>query len=146
MSARTSIVNELVEKLKEINGPSGIYNTDLCNNVVPKLVFWDEIQDFPYVSVTAGSEQREYLPSSFKWGFLDVTLRVYVQDEEPEVELEKLLEDIEVVIDANQELYYDPEDPTKYTQDVRIASITTDEGLLAPHGVGEVILNIQYAL
>jgi len=57
--ARSAIVNALITKLKDIDG-SGSFNIDLANNVTNKLIFWDEVNDFPYVSVVAGNEVREY--------------------------------------------------------------------------------------
>ena len=90
MSYRSKIVNELVVKLKEING-TGIYTSNLFGNVFNKLKFYNEIDDFPAVYLTAGPEARKYLPGNFKWGFLSVTVRIYVNDEEPEAELEKMI-------------------------------------------------------
>ena len=138
--ARGAIVDALVDKLKGINGASP-YNIDLNNNVTNKLEFWDEVFDFPSVSVVAGNEFREYLPGEFKWGHLGVTIRGYVQQEDPIQELEKLLVDIERVVDDNNELTYDI---GKVTQEIRITSISTDEGLLAPYGVGEITLEVLY--
>jgi len=138
--ARGAIVDALVDKLKGING-SAPYNIDVNNNVSNKLEFWDEVLDFPSVSVVAGNEFREYLPGEFKWGHLGVTIRCYVQQEEPIEELEKLLVDIERVIDDNNELTYDI---GKVTQEIRINAISTDEGLLAPYGVGEITVEVLY--
>ncbi len=143
MSARTSIIKALSEKFKLINGESP-YKTNINNNSYPKLKFWDEIFDYPAIYMSAGSETREYLPSAFKWGFLTVSLRLYVKGEDPSQELEDLIEDVEKVIDANRVLVYDTETPGAQTIEILINSITTDEGLLEPHGVGEVNLIIQY--
>lgn len=139
--ARGAIVDALVTKLKGIDG-TGSFNIDLNNNVTNKLIFWDEVNDFPYISVTAGNEIREYLPGdSFKWGFLGVTIRAYVHDEDPVNELEKVFVDVETIIDDNNQLTYDT---SKTTQEVRIQSITSDEGLLSPYGVGEITLEVRY--
>jgi len=43
--ARSAIVNELITKIKEIDG-SGTFSIDLANNVTNKLIFWDEVNDF----------------------------------------------------------------------------------------------------
>lgn len=142
MSRRKSIANALAEALKDINGTDP-YKTDLFNNVIPKLKFWDEVQDFPHVSVVAGQEQREYLPAQFKWGWLSVSLKVYVKGEEPQDILEQVLEDIERCIDANNNIPYG-EGSADRAVEIHITSITTDEGLLAPYGVGEINLQVQY--
>jgi hypothetical protein len=140
--ARSAIVNELITELKKIDG-SGSFNIDLADNVTNKLVFWDEVNDFPYVSVVAGSEVREYLPGGFKWGLLGITIRMYVYGEEPLDELEKVLYDIETQLDANNVLTYDT---GKSTEQITILSISTDEGLLAPYGVGEITAEVRYQL
>ena len=72
-----------------------------------------------------------------------VTIRIYVQDEEPEARLEEIFEDIETIVDGNGNLEYDT---NKTIEDMKILSITTDEGLLSPIGVGEIALQIMYDL
>lgn len=145
MSKRASIVRALATAFKSIDG-TGPYKTNLYNNSYAKLKFWDEIQDFPSVYMTPGSEAREYLPSDFKWAYLAVSVKAYVKDEEnaPEL-LEQLLEDLETCIDSNRELVYDV-DNNLSTTEILIQQITTDEGLLAPYGVGEINLQVRYAL
>jgi translation elongation factor EF-1beta len=142
MLARTGIVDELVRLFKQIDGVSP-YNIKMAK-VQKNLKFWDEVDDFPYTCVVAGSEQREYLPSNFTWGFLLVNIKVYVKGEDPEKLLAEALEDIEKVIDDNNELAYDSDDPTKKTEDIRILSIETDEGLLVPFGVGDITAQIRF--
>ena len=68
-------------------------------------------------------------------------IRLYVYDEEPNEMLEKALVDIETQLDANNILTYDT---GKSTEQISILSITTDEGLLAPYGVGEIALEVRY--
>lgn len=142
MSARSKIANKLVEKLKEIDG-TGDWQSDLFNNVENKLKFWDEVNDHPSVFINTGGETREYLPGGFKWAYLSITVRIYVQDEEPELELEKIFEDIETIVDNNGRLEYET---GEFTEDIKILSINTDEGLLTPNGVGEIVLHVMYAL
>ncbi len=143
MSVRTSIANALVEKLKLIDG-TGTFKTNIYGNAYPKLKFWDEVNDFPSIYMSTGSETREYLPSAFKWGFLNISLKLYVKNEDPAQELENLLEDVEKVIDSNRILVYDSITPGAQTTEILINSIVTDEGLLAPYGVGEINITVQY--
>ena len=143
MSKRSSIVAALVEKLKEIDGTNG-YHRNLFENVHAKLKFWDEVADFPSIYMSVGTETRDYLPSGFKWGFLTVSLKVYVKSEDPSSELELLLADIEKVIDNNRTLTYTSSTPNAQTTEILINSIVTDEGLLEPYGVGEVNITVQY--
>ena len=144
MSRRTSIVKALTEKLKLIDGSTG-YKSNLFGNSFPYLKFWDETSDFPSVYVVAGSEAREYLPSDFTWAYLGITLKVYCKGEDSQQLLEDLLEDVEKVIHDNRVLVYDAEHGYETTE-ILINSIVTDEGLLAPYAIGEVNLQVRYAL
>jgi len=145
MTRRTSIVTALAEKLKVIDG-NAPYNSDLFGNSYPKLKFWDEVQDFPSVYLVAGTETRQYHPTDFTWAFLNISLKVYVKDESyPQEELEDVINDLETVINDNHVLVYDVTNNLSTTE-ILIQSITTDEGLLAPYGVGELNLQVRYAL
>lgn len=143
MSRRTSIVKALAEKFKEIDG-TGSYHTNLFSNSFSKLKFWDEVNDFPAVYTVAGSESREYLPGTFAWGFLNVSLKVYCKGEDSQVELEELLEDIELLLDNTLGIVVYDTDNNYETSEISITSITTDEGLLTPYAVGEMNLLIRY--
>lgn len=144
MSSRTQIVKALATKFKEIDG-TGSYKSNLYNFAEPKLKFWDEINDFPAVFVTPGKEDREYHPAGFKWGFLNVSIRAYVKDEDdPQSLLENLLQDIEYCIDSSiGQIVYNTETGASTTE-ISIVSIATDEGLLHPYGVGEVHILVRY--
>ena len=143
MSRRQSIAKAIAEALKVIDSTS--YNTDLNSNVEPKLRFWDEINDFPACFVVAGPEQREYLPAGFIWGTIGISIKAYVYDREESLDkLELLIEDIEKVINSwNDVLTYDTTNGYK-TAEINITSITTDEGLLSPYGIGEINLLVRF--
>ena len=141
---RSKILDALTEQFKAIDG-TGNYKSDLGNNVEPRMQFWDEIDQFPAVHMAAGSETREYYGGGQKWRFLTITVRCYVNSEDPVDELEEILEDLETVLDANPDLTYDED----YGEDSTVALITlvsidTDEGALAPLGVGEMVLEVRY--
>jgi hypothetical protein len=142
MSRRTSIIKALTEKLKLIDGQAP-YQVNLSNNAYAKLKFWDEVEDFPAIYLTPGSEMREYHPGGFSWGYLGISVKVYCRGEEAQLELEQLLEDVETCVDANRVLVYDL-DKNYETTEILIQSITTDEGLLAPYAVGEINLQVRY--
>lgn len=145
MSRRSSIVKALAEKFKDIDG-TGSYNVNLFNNSYAKLKFWDEVNDFPSVYTIAGTESREYLPGDFTWAYLNVSVKVYVRaEEDAQSELELVLEDIETCINANRVLVYDTSNNYETTE-ILIQSVITDEGLLHPYAVGEVNLQVRYAL
>ena len=142
MSKRRKIVDALVNKILEVDG-TGLNQSNLYRNVFNKLKFWDEVNDYPSVFLTTGTELREYLPGGFKWAYLTITIRIYVNSEEPETELELIFEDIERIIDSNGNLEYDT---NAFIEDLKILSINTDEGLLSPIGVGEVTIQVMYDL
>lgn len=141
---RQSIVGALVTKLKEING-TGTYLTNLHENVHPRLKFWDEVEEFPAVHMNAGSESREYQGGGYKDRFLSVTIRCYVNEEDAVDALDKLLEDVETALESNSTLtYYDRTGTEQSTHQITIVSIDTDEGVLEPYGVGEILIEVRY--
>ena len=143
-SRRIAIVDALVEKLEEIDG-SGNYRTDLNGNVSRRLRFWDEVDEFPAIHVSAGSETREYLGAQNKTRFMTVTIRCYVSDENSVEALEGLMEDVETVLDTHSRLrYVDRKYDFQYTQLITVLSLDTDEGVLEPLGVGEIVCEVRY--
>lgn len=143
-SRRLAIVDALVSKLKVING-TGNYRTELNDNVFPRLKFWDEVEEFPAVHLNAGSERRDYQGGGYKDRYLTVTIRCYVNEEDAVQALEGLLEDVETVLEDNSRLAYtDRLGATNYTQQITILSVDTDEGVLEPLGVGEIICEVRY--
>ena len=144
-TARKKLVDALVEKIKGIDGnfPN---NSNVFNNVHSGMIFLDEIQEYPKVCVVSGDETREYQPNEFKWRFLSLDIRVYVEDQEdPQEVLALLMEDIERVIDNNDVLIYDDTvSPNLTTTSLTLQSLSTDEGVLAPLGIGEMTLECRY--
>jgi hypothetical protein len=141
---RLAIVEAIVEKLKGIDGTNQ-YLTNLFNQVSPRLKFWDEVDEFPSVHLNAGAENRTYQAGGYKDRFLSITLRCYVNEEDAVIALEKLLEDVETVLEENSRLMYtDRTGNSQYTQQITIVSIDTDEGVLEPFGVGEMLIEVRY--
>ena len=141
---RLGIVEALVEKLEGING-TGAFLTDVAGNVSPRLKFWDEVEEFPAVHLNAGSETREYQGGGYKDRFLSITVRCYVQDEDSVLALDELLEDVETVLETNSQLSYVDRTGTSHnTQQITIVSVDTDEGVLEPLGVGEILIEVRY--
>ena len=141
---RQSIVNALVTQLKTING-TGAFLTNVNNNVSPRLKFWDEVDDFPAIHLNAGSETREYQGGGYKDRFLSVTIRCYVNEDDAVTALDKLLEDVETVLESDTQLSYtDRQGSTQSVQQITVSSIDTDEGVLDPLGVGEILIEVRY--
>jgi hypothetical protein len=143
-SRRSNIVEALSEKLKNIDG-SGAFLSDVANNVHPQLKFWDEVEDFPAIHLNAGSETREYQAGGYKDRFLSVTVRCYVNEDEAQYALNALMEDVETVIEENSNLqYFDKQNNEFNCQQITVVSIDTDEGVLEPLGVGEMLIEVRY--
>lgn len=143
MSARADIKDALVVQFKNIDG-SVPYSSNLYSNVKGKLIYWDEVPDYPFVCLTVSTEVREYLPGDFKWAVLNIPIWVYIKSDNSEKVLEDIFTDIETVVDANQELVYNTDG--HITEDIRILSITSDEGLMEPLRIGEILLQVRYAV
>ena len=142
---RRSIVGAIADKLYESLNGSAPFRSSV-QSVESRLRFWDEVQDFPAIQVGAGQETREYEGAGFRFRFLRVTVRCYVHDQDDVIlALEELLEDVETVLEDNDPLTYtDSTGTSQTTAKTTILSVDTDEGVLEPLGVGEVIAEIQY--
>ena len=142
-SRRAAITRALADKIAEIDG-RGIYHTAVAE-VSPRLKFWDEVEEFPAVHLNAGSESRQYQGGQYKDRFLNITVRCYVNQEDSVDALDELLEDVETILEENSRLrYYDRMGLEQFTQQITIISIDTDEGVLDPLGVGEVLIEVRY--
>lgn len=141
---RSSIVEALTDKFKSISLTNG-YSTDLGEQAYPRMRFWDEISEFPCICLVAGPESIVHQGGGFKDRYLDIVLRAYVNEEDSIIALERLLEDIELILDKNGRLaYVDSSGNTGTTRDIIITLIDTDQGALAPLGVGEMTLQVKY--
>jgi hypothetical protein len=146
-SRRKEIVEYVVTQLINIDGGvstyDGVYsyNTNLFTNVYRKLKFLDEVNDFPAIYVSAGTEIRNFNSKDLTVATLDVTIRAYVYGEDNSQSLaDDLVQDIEHVI-------YSLEDKSDIgIQDITIDNISTDEGLATPYGLAEIELTTVYRL
>ena len=146
-SRRTEIVDFLVTSLKNIDGAASNYNAsytftqNLFNNVFRKIKFLDEVNDFPALYLSAGTEIRDFNSLILTVATLDVTIRAYVYGEDNSQSLaDDLVQDIEHVI------YSLGDNPEKGILDITIDSISIDEGLATPYGLAEVELTVVYRL
>jgi len=141
---RNYIVEAIAEKLKDIDG-TGEFLTNLYQNVSPRLLFWDEVTEFPAVHLNAGGETRRYQAGGYKDRYLTVTVRCYVQEDNAPEGLGKLLEDVETILEQATGLkYFDSKGKQHTIKQITIMSIDTDEGVLEPLGVGEMALEVHY--
>ena len=142
-SRRAGITKALADKLATIDG-RGLFKQSVAETS-PRLKFWDEVEEFPAIHLNAGSETREYQTGGYKDRFLNVTVRCYINEEDSVTALDELLEDVETVIEENSRLrYYDRNGLEQHTHQIIILSIDTDEGVLDPLGVGELLIEVRY--
>jgi hypothetical protein len=146
-SRRTEIIDFIVTQLKEIDGAvsdfnsSYTYTQNLFSNVYRRIKFLDEVNDFPALYVSAGTEFRDFNSKSLTVATLDATIRAYVFGEDNSQSLvDDITQDIEHII------YSIGDNPDKGILDITIDSITSDEGLATPYGLAEVELTIVYRL
>jgi hypothetical protein len=147
VSRRTEIIDFLVTQFKEIDGAqsgfdsSFTYNTNLFNNVFRKIKFIDEVNDFPALYLSAGTENRDFNTKSLTVATLDVTIRAYVfGEDDAQTKVDDLIQDVEHVI------YNLGDNADKGIFDIQIDNITADEGLIEPYGLAEIVITIQYRL
>ena len=142
-SRRRAIVEAIAVALEGINGQPPFR----CSvaKVERRLKFWDEVVEFPAVHLNASAERREYLAGGVKNRFLNVVLRCYVNQENSVEALDELLQDVETVIEDNSQLaYFDRDGNSQCTQQITVLSIDTDEGVLDPLGVAEMLIEVRY--
>jgi len=142
-SRRSGITTALADVFSRIDG-RGLYYQAVAE-ASPRLKFWDEIEEFPAIHLNAGSESRQYQTGGYKDRFLNITVRCYVNQEDSVGALDELLEDVETVIEENSQLlYHDRNGLEQNTHQITILSIDTDEGVLDPLGVGEILIEVRY--
>jgi len=149
MSGRSGITKAMVAKMSSLFDGTGYYVNNLYGNIDSKIVHFEDVEEFPYISVTAGGENREDLPSNFTWATLTVNITIYVKSEETAQEmLESIISDVETFLDTHLSLEYtvvtSAGEQTKSTVDNSIISINTDEGILSPLALGQVTATVRY--
>lgn len=144
---RTEIINFLLTRLKEIDGgvspydSSYTFSNNIFNNVYRKLKFIDEVNDFPSLYISAGTETRNFQSENLTVATLDVIIRAYVYGEDNSQTIsDSLVQDVEHII------YTLGDNPEKGILDITIDSISVDEGLAVPYGIAEIELSIVYRL
>jgi hypothetical protein len=144
---RTEIVQYLVSRLKQIDGAISPYDGNYAfkhnvfNNVFRQVKFLDEVNDFPSIYLSAGTEIRNFQSENLTVASLTVIIRAYVYGEDNSQSLaDDLVQDIEHVI------YTIGDNPDMGILDITIQNITEDEGLSFPYGIAEIELSVVYRL
>lgn len=149
MSHRAGIAKAIKEGLEWNMDGTGGYNNDVQNKVQVGTVHYQDITQWPLITVSPGPETRTYQPARHTECRLNLYIRAYVQDEKSSQELiESLISDIETYLDNNLDLAYNVETPdgetSHQTVTNTIISINTSEGLLSPDEIGEIAVEIRY--
>ena len=152
MSYRSALVNSLVSiVLTELDGTRDtLYYTNIYKNVKTKTLDFSEITDYPTITITPGSESIRAAAGMVKEHDLTIYIRIYDESQDDiEALIEKRIIDIETILDKYKTISYTVTKPngqidTDYTKMIDISQISTDEGLLKPRGIGEIILSVKY--
>lgn len=149
MNARIAIPRAYCEELSRLLTGSGDYVTNIYGNVESRTRHFQDIENFPTITITPGPETREDMPSNFTMCRLEVAVRVYVKNQDDaQGELEQIIGDLEKFFDTNLDIEYNlitnNGQETRKTISNTILSITTDEGLLEPQGIGEILVSVEY--
>lgn len=149
MSARSGIPKALATLVENNFKGTDPYVTNIYGNVDNVTKHFDNVNDFPYISVTPGPELRDDQPSNVTISTLTVYFRIYVENEDDaQGELETIISDIETLLDTNLVMPYNITTPSgevvRNTLTNSIVSIQTDEGILDPNAMGQVMVNIKY--
>jgi hypothetical protein len=146
MSNRNLITSAIINSLKRIDGRTSPYNasyefkTDVRENVYKGFVYIDEINDFPSIYVTSGSEQRIYNTNKLTEAVVSTAIRCYIYGADSQQQVDNIISDVEHVI------YSYKLDTTLQIQDITIKEILTDSGLLEPYGMAEIFLTTRFEI
>lgn len=149
---RTAVLHTVTTELKRINGGidsrAGIprtpytFKSNVYNNVFRGFKYLDAINDFPTVCVFGADEARVHIGSGIKYGTFELRIRGYVWSGDNSMTLaEDLADDIDFIIEGIHRIGTDLE-----IVDARVLSLSTDDGLLAPWGLCDLIAEVAYQI
>lgn len=162
LSRRHEIVNYFIDKLKTLSPTSGILvteageelitenglfslsteqthdNKNVHDNVFRGLKFIDQVNDFPSIYVQAGRETFNYSSKGVTTASLPLVLRLYTYEENAIQGIEEFADSIVSVIER---IIHNPE--TGIIEST-VTSVDSDNGLLDPYGLAEILLNVIY--
>ena len=134
---RTQIINALVSDIHTN------VTRILPGNVARQMVFLNEVNDFPFITMLVEPETRFHYGAGRKLATLVISLRGYVHDGDSgeNIDLaEDLGMDIEsLVLQPFAEAHRDFKVEFAGTQSFR-----TDEGLMSPYGIADLTITITY--
>ena len=129
MSRRTDIVAQLRADLSSIATSSSILKTI------------DEINDWPTRCFTPGNESRTHFGAGLRWATTLIQLRGYTYDDgvDAMAAAEDLARSIEDIVDQFRASH-----PSLNVVQMRVQSIRTDEGVMEPYGIADLLIELTY--
>lgn len=118
------------------------FELDCHENVYPYFMFMEEINDFPTICFYIVEESIAHIGAGIRYKTAVVSLRGYVHEALGEEEgsnwwSEALIDDIDHVLSRIPER-------NPCIVDLRVLQLSTDEGIMAPYGVSDIIFTITY--
>ena len=137
MSRRSDILNEFTTHLRSAQ----YVDAPLPPSGVQRGMKWlDQINDFPYICYHVDSSELVHIGANERYYNMQLSLRGYVRGENSQSLTDQLALDIENAAIG----FRDAATSTHMIVDSRIVGVSTDEGLMEPHGIVEMSLEISY--
>jgi len=137
MSRRSDILNEFTTHLRSAQ----YVDAPLPSNGVQRgMKFLDQINDFPYICYHVDSSDLVHIGAGERYYNMSINIRGYVQGEDSQSLADQLASDIEDAADS----FRDAATSTLLIADSRILSVSTDEGLMEPHGIVDMSIEVSY--
>jgi len=137
MSRRSDILNEFTTHLRSAQYTDSSLPT---NGVQRGMKFLDQINDFPYICYHVDAADLVHIGANERFYNMTINIRGYVRGEDSQSLADQLALDIEDAADS----FRDAATSTLLIADSRIISVSTDEGLMEPHGIVDMSIEISY--
>ncbi len=135
---RTQIINALVQDIH-----TNIARM-LPRNVTRRMVFLNEVNDFPFVCMLVEPETRFHYGAGHKLATLAISLRGYVFDGDSGGEVLDLAEDLGIDIETAAIEPFAEAHRDLGVEFAAVESFRTDEGLMSPYGIADLTITITY--
>ena len=97
----------------------------------------DQINDFPMITFQIDERNLSHISANIRYYLANCTLRAYVKDENSQSASDELAQRIEEVLMGYS-------DRSNGVEEVRVTTISTDEGQMNPYGVVDMRFQILY--
>lgn len=127
MSRRTTVIESLIAYISDSTGCTGHRG----------MKFLHELNSFPSFYVHATGESRVHIGDGTTYGMLSLAIRGYQWSES--------LDDVDAfgrTLETAIESFY--ADNREIVEEARITSFRTDEGVMEPYGVVDILVTIVY--